>query len=115
MLWGTKQTNTCLCSALLRSHRSIAPERMGATSSALYLCIRNLVGGLGPLGVAALMAAGLPLRQAMLLIPASYLLSSLLFVVADRLYRVEMAGRVSSQQAAAPAAGDGVQTVGAAA
>ncbi|MEW5298385.1 MAG: hypothetical protein WDW36_001514 [Sanguina aurantia] len=98
--------------------RSIAPERMGATSSALYLCIRNLVGGLGPLGVAWLMAAGLPLRQAMLLIPASYLLSSLLFVVADRLYRLEMAGRGPAAPAPAPApapeaAGDGFQTVAA--
>lgn len=61
------------------------------------------MGGLGPLGVAWLMAGGLPLRQAMLLIPVSYILSGLLFVLADRLYNVEMSSRVKQQVAPEPA------------
>ena len=57
---------------------------MGSSSTALYLCIRNLVGGLGPLGVALLNERlGGDLRQAMLLVPAAYLASGAMFMVAE--------------------------------
>lgn len=64
--------------------RSVAPSSMGASASALYLCVRNLVGGLGPLMV-ALLAQKLngDLQSAMLLIPASYFVSGGLFLVAE--------------------------------
>ena len=30
--------------------RDVSPTDLGSTGSALHLCIRNLIGGLGPLG-----------------------------------------------------------------
>ncbi|GAX76761.1 hypothetical protein CEUSTIGMA_g4208.t1 [Chlamydomonas eustigma] len=64
--------------------RSVAPASMGSSSTALYLCIRNFVGGFGPLGVALLTDHfGGDLRSAMLLVPAAYLASGVLFAVAE--------------------------------
>ena len=34
--------------------REVSPAGLGSTASAMHLCIRNLVGGLGPIGVALL-------------------------------------------------------------
>lgn len=34
--------------------REVSPPGLGSTASAAHLCIRNLVGGLGPIGVALL-------------------------------------------------------------
>ncbi len=34
--------------------REVSPPGLGSTASAMHLCIRNLVGGLGPIGVALL-------------------------------------------------------------
>jgi MFS family permease len=62
--------------------RSIAPASMGSTASALYLSVRNLVGGLGPLAVAKL-ADVVGLQRAMLLAPACYAASGLLFLAAE--------------------------------
>jgi hypothetical protein len=30
--------------------RDVSPARLGSTASAIHLCFRNLIGGLGPLG-----------------------------------------------------------------
>jgi hypothetical protein len=51
---------------------------MGSTASALYLCVRNLLGGLGPLMVAGL-TVGCGLAWAMLVVPAMILGSGLVF------------------------------------
>ena len=67
------------------SLRSVAPASMGSSSTALYLCIRNLVGGLGPLGVALIAERlGGDLRSAMLLIPVAYIMSGVMFVIAEQ-------------------------------
>lgn len=34
--------------------REVSPPGLGSTASAAHLCIRNLVGGLGPIAVALL-------------------------------------------------------------
>lgn len=67
-----------------RQVREIADDSLGATASAIHLCVRNLLGGLGPLGVAVL-ADRLDgdLRTAMLSIPACYALSGAMFLVAQ--------------------------------
>jgi hypothetical protein len=36
--------------------REVSPPGLGSTASAMHLCIRNLVGGLGPIAVALLSA-----------------------------------------------------------
>jgi hypothetical protein len=36
--------------------REVSPVGLGSTASAAHLCIRNLVGGLGPIAVAILSA-----------------------------------------------------------
>ena len=30
--------------------RDVSPQQLGSTASAIHLCFRNLIGGLGPLG-----------------------------------------------------------------
>lgn len=89
---------------VLHACRSAAPASLGSTASALYLCIRNLVGGLGPISI-ALLAERVGLQNAMLLIPAVYLASGVLFVFAERWYAVDMAEKAAGQlkQAAASA------------
>ncbi len=77
--------------------RSIAPQSMGSTASALYLCVRNLVGGAGPLAVARL-ADVVGLQHAMLLAPACYAASGALFLAA------ELAVKAREREAAAAAA-----------
>ena len=70
--------------------REVSPPGLGSTGSAVHLCIRNLVGGLGPLAVAYLASQPeVGLQAAMLLVPACYLLSGLGFVVAEAILRGE--------------------------
>ena len=57
---------------------------MGSSASALYLCIRNLVGGIGPIGVALLTShLGGDLQKGMLLVPTMYAASGVMFYVAE--------------------------------
>eukprot|EP00798_Chlamydomonas_sp_ICE-L_P018172 gene18172-24604_t len=65
--------------------KSCAPASMGATSSALYLCVRNIVGGLGPLAV-ALMTNKIGLQAALYLVPISCLASGSVFVLAETFF-----------------------------
>lgn len=62
--------------------RGAAPPGMQATTMSVYLCIRSLIGGLGPIAVAQL-AQHWGLAHAMALLPASYLASGVLFAVAE--------------------------------
>lgn len=68
--------------------REIAPESMGSTASAVHLCVRNILAGLGPIGVAVL-AEPFGLQNAMTLIPASYMLSAVGFLVAEVLIKLD--------------------------
>jgi hypothetical protein len=68
---------------------------MGSSASATYLCVRNLVGGIGPLAVAGLIGL-VGLQQAMLVVPAMYLASGLLFKVAEGLYGDEMSVKAAA-------------------
>eukprot|EP01025_Chloroclados_australasicus_P041355 TRINITY_DN4377_c0_g1_i1.p1 TRINITY_DN4377_c0_g1~~TRINITY_DN4377_c0_g1_i1.p1 ORF type:complete len:647 (-),score=52.89 TRINITY_DN4377_c0_g1_i1:793-2733(-) len=58
--------------------RSTVPAEKVGYASAVHLSIRNLVGGLGPLGV-ALLISKVGVQQAMTLVPACYFLSALGF------------------------------------
>lgn len=80
--------------------RDVSPEGMGSTASAAHLCIRNLVGGLGPVAV-ALLSARVGLQSAMLLVPACYLVSGVGFLVAESVLKEEAA---TAEQAAKGAA-----------
>ncbi len=62
--------------------RDISPPGLGSTGSAVHLCIRNLVGGLGPIAVAFL-ATKVGLQVAMLLVPGCYLLSGVSFLATE--------------------------------
>lgn len=62
--------------------RETAPHNAASTSSAIHLCFRNLLAASGPLGV-ALLSERLGLQQSMLLVPACYAVSGLLFLVAE--------------------------------
>ena len=62
--------------------RDISPPGLGSTGSAVHLCIRNLVGGLGPVAVAFL-AGKVGLQMAMLLVPTCYLLSGVGFLATE--------------------------------
>lgn len=68
--------------------REISPPGLGSTGSAVHLCIRNLVGGLGPIAVAFL-AGKVGLQMAMLLVPACYLLSGCGFLVTEAVVAAE--------------------------
>ncbi|KAG1657343.1 hypothetical protein FOA52_003766, partial [Chlamydomonas sp. UWO 241] len=70
--------------------RSCSPPDAGSSTISLYLCIRNLVGGLGPIGV-VLLAQRLDgdLQSAMLLVPVAYALSAGLFWLAEREFGLE--------------------------
>uniref|UniRef100_A0A7R9V477 Major facilitator superfamily (MFS) profile domain-containing protein n=1 Tax=Chlamydomonas euryale TaxID=1486919 RepID=A0A7R9V477_9CHLO len=88
--------------------RGCAPPESGASTVSLYLCIRNLVGGLGPLGV-ALLAQQLDgdLRSAMLLVPAAYVASAALFAAAEAEFSGEQrAAAAALVQVAVPSAAD---------
>eukprot|EP00198_Chlamydomonas_reinhardtii_P005222 XP_001694558.1 predicted protein [Chlamydomonas reinhardtii] len=82
--------------------RGIAPASMGSTASALYLCVRNLLGGLGPLMVAGLIGP-LGLQHAMMVVPAMYLGSGLIFGKAEQLYEAEMEEKARAEAKAAAA------------
>ena len=62
--------------------REVSPPGLGATGSAVHLSIRNVIGGLGPLAV-ALIASKTDLQNAMLLVPACYLLSGCGFLITE--------------------------------
>lgn len=70
--------------------REVSPPGLGSTASAMHLCIRNLVGGLGPIGV-ALLSAKVGLQVAMLLVPACYLASGVGLAVTEGVIRAERA------------------------
>ncbi|WIA21299.1 hypothetical protein OEZ85_000532 [Tetradesmus obliquus] len=78
--------------------RSVAPQELGSTASALYLCIRNLIGGFGPVAVAKL-AEVVGLQHAMLLAPCCYVVSGLIFLVAEK--EIELQNQQQQQQQAA--------------
>ncbi|GIL63022.1 hypothetical protein Vafri_17178 [Volvox africanus] len=75
--------------------RGIAPPSMGSTASAVYLCVRNLLGGLGPLLVAGLIGV-CGLQQAMMVVPTMYLASGFIFAEAEKLYDVEMEAKAKA-------------------
>ncbi|GAB4820526.1 hypothetical protein N2152v2_007572 [Parachlorella kessleri] len=77
--------------------REVSPPGLGSTGSAVHLCIRNLLGGMGPIGVAYL-AGRVGLQTAMLLVPACYLLSGLGFVAAEAILRREERQEQQGQQ-----------------
>ncbi|EFN58428.1 hypothetical protein CHLNCDRAFT_56847 [Chlorella variabilis] len=68
--------------------REVSPPGLGSTASALHLCIRNLVGGLGPIGV-ALLSPKVGLQTAMLLVPGCYLLSGVGLAVTEGVIKAE--------------------------
>ena len=68
--------------------RDVSPPGLGATGSAVHLCIRNLVGGLGPVAV-ALLSGKVGLQLAMLLVPGCYLMSGLGFVATEAVLAAE--------------------------
>ncbi|PSC72601.1 MFS transporter [Micractinium conductrix] len=68
--------------------REVSPPGLGSTASALHLCIRNLVGGLGPIAV-ALLSSKVGLQLAMLLVPTCYLLSGLGLAVTERVINAQ--------------------------
>lgn len=72
--------------------REISPPGLGSTGSAVHLCIRNLVGGLGPLAV-ALLAGKVGLQMAMLLVPGCYLLSGCGFLATEAVVAAEKANK----------------------
>jgi len=70
--------------------RDISPPGLGSTGSAVHLCVRNLVGGLGPIAVAFL-ATKVGLQVAMLFVPGCYLLSGVSFIAAEAVIASENA------------------------
>lgn len=68
--------------------REVAPASMGSTASAVHLCIRNIFAGAGPIGI-ALLAEPFGLQNAMTLIPFSYMVSALGFLLAEVLIKLE--------------------------
>lgn len=70
--------------------RDISPPGLGSTGSAVHLCIRNLVGGLGPVAVAFL-AGKVGLQMAMLLVPGCYLVSGVGFLATEAVVAAESA------------------------
>ncbi|KAK9839611.1 hypothetical protein WJX81_000780 [Elliptochloris bilobata] len=76
--------------------RDVSPPNLGSTGSAVHLCVRNLIGGLGPLGIAWL-EDKVGLQQAMLLVPACYLLSGIGFLFAERVITAETAAKAAAE------------------
>jgi hypothetical protein len=70
--------------------RDVSPEGVSSTASAVHLCIRNLVGGLGPIAV-ALLSTRVGLQLAMLLVPACYLASGLAFLATEAVVKADKA------------------------
>ena len=58
---------------------TVSPSK-ASVAIAQHLCVRNLIGGLGPLGVASL-AEPYGLQKGMLLIPAFYMCSTAAFFI----------------------------------
>lgn len=59
--------------------RDVSPPGLGSAASAAHLCIRNLIGGLGPIAV-ALLSGKVGLQLAMLLVPVCYIISGVGFL-----------------------------------
>ena len=70
--------------------RDVSPPGLGSTGSAIHLCVRNLIGGLGPLAIAGL-AERAGLQRALLLVPTCYALSGVAFFWAERVLAAEKA------------------------
>ena len=68
------------------------------TAAAFHLCVRNLVGGLGPLVVSAV-AADHGIQRALLLAPAAYVLSAATFFWAGGLVQEHEALRLNNGEA----------------
>jgi len=62
--------------------REVAPPDLASSATAANLSVRNIVAGLGPLAISVL-STRFGLQSAMLLIPSCYLLSGLVFLVAE--------------------------------
>lgn len=75
--------------------RDVSPPNAGSTASAIHLCIRNFIGGCGPLGVAWL-SERVGLQHAMLLVPSCYVLSGVFFWYAEGLLKAEKAQKVEA-------------------
>jgi len=57
VIWCVTRLLTCVvCVRVSCSCRSVAPPSMSSTASAIYLSVRNIIGGLGPLAVAQVCA-----------------------------------------------------------
>lgn len=63
--------------------RDVSPASLGSTASAIHLCIRNFLGGCGPLAVAYL-SPRVGLQNAMLIVPSCYIGSGIAFWYAER-------------------------------
>lgn len=85
--------------------RTVAPPESASTASAVYLCIRNLVGGLGPLAVAQL-SGHVGLQQALLLVPACFAGSGVLFAASEVVMARHRSAEVQGGDES-PAASDG--------
>ena len=83
--------------------REVSPPGLGSTASAMHLCIRNLVGGLGPIAV-ALMSAKVGLQAAMLLVPCCYLASGVGLAVTEGVIGAEKAKAKEQHRLAAASA-----------
>lgn len=63
--------------------RDVSPPSLGSTASAIHLCIRNFLGGCGPLAVAYL-SPRVGLQNAMLVVPSCYIGSGIAFWYAEK-------------------------------
>jgi len=63
--------------------RETAPSKLASAATAVNMCIRYLIAGLGPPTI-ALLSDKFDLQKAMGLIPISYLLSGIIFLAAER-------------------------------
>lgn len=80
--------------------RDVSPPGLGSTGSAVHLCVRNLLGGLGPLAVAGL-AERSGLQSALLLVPTCYALSGVAFFWAERVLAAEKAAEKAAAKSGA--------------
>lgn len=72
--------------------REATPEGLASTATAVYIGVRNMIGGLGPVAV-AILSEKVGLRHAMLLAPCFFLLSGLCFAGSEVVARRERIAR----------------------
>ena len=48
--------------------RDVSPPNLGSTGSAVHLCVRNLIGGLGPLGALCALPSSLDAHTSLVLV-----------------------------------------------